>query len=50
MVKYVSNKIMKRVNPVALAILGWLCFICGAVLELPITLKLLLMSAARVLP
>jgi len=40
---------MRYVHPVALAILGWLTFVVGLIVE-PIGLKLMLLSAARVLP
>lgn len=46
--KYVFNKITK-VNPVALAILGWLAFGVGQIVH-SIGLRLVLLSAARVLP
>jgi len=36
-------------HPVALAILGWLAFVLGLIVN-PISLKLVLLSAARVLP
>jgi hypothetical protein len=48
MVKYVFNK-LKAFNPVALAFFGWLAFVMGLVVQ-PIGLKLVLLSAARVLP
>ena len=48
MAKHVFNKIT-RVHPVALAILGWLAFGAGQVVD-SIGLKLVLLSAARVLP
>lgn len=48
MAKHVLNK-MKLVRPVALAILGWLAFGFGQVVD-SIGLKLLLLSAASVLP
>ena len=48
MVKHVFNK-LKSFNPVALAIFGWLAFALGLVVQ-PIGLKLVLLSAARVLP
>jgi len=47
MVKNVFSK-MKSVRPVALAILGWLAFVSGLIVK-PIGLKLMLLSAARVL-
>lgn len=40
---------MHHVQPVVLAILGWLAFVLGLIVE-PIGLKLMLLSAARVLP
>jgi len=36
--------------PVALVLVGWLTFICGVYVIEPIWLKLVLLSAARVLP
>lgn len=48
MVKNVYNKIESD-HPVALAIVGWLAFVLGQIVN-PIGLKLILMSAARVLP
>jgi hypothetical protein len=48
MVKHVFNKI-ESIHPVALAIVGWLTFVFGQVVQ-PICLKLMLLSAARVLP
>jgi len=48
MVKNVFNKI-EATHPVALAIVGWLAFVVGQIVH-PIGLKLMLMSAARVLP
>ena len=48
MVKHVFFR-MTHVHPVALAILGWLAFVVGLIVE-PIGLKLMLLSAARVLP
>jgi hypothetical protein len=48
MVKHVLVK-MSAVRPDALAILGWLSFVGGAVVETT-WLKLILLSAARVLP
>jgi len=47
MAKYVFDKI--KVHPVALAIFGWLAFGVGQVVD-SIGLKLMLLSAARVLP
>jgi len=47
MAKHVFNK-MKPFRPVALAILGWLAFVLGLIAK-PIGLKLMLLSAARVL-
>lgn len=49
MVKNVFNK-TKLTCPVALAILGWLAFFSGLFVVKPIGLKLMLLSAARVLP
>lgn len=48
MVKHVFNKI-DTYHPVALAIVGWLAFIFAQFAN-PIGLKLMLLSAARVLP
>ena len=48
MVKHVFNKFESN-NPVALAMVGWLAFVVGQIVS-PIGLKLMLMSAARVLP
>ncbi len=48
MVKHVFVK-MNSVRPDALAILGWLAFVSGVLVE-QTWLKLILMSAARVLP
>jgi hypothetical protein len=49
MVKYVFDK-MNSLRPVALAILGWLAFVFGVSIVDPVWLKLILLSAARVLP
>ena len=40
---------MTQSHPVALAIIGWLAFVLGLIVN-PISLKLVLLSAARVLP
>jgi hypothetical protein len=48
MTKHVFNKV-NSVRPVALAIVGWLAFGLGQVVD-SIGLKLVLLSAARVLP
>jgi len=40
---------MKLIHPVALAMLGWLAFTLGQMVN-PIGLRLVLLSAARVLP
>ncbi|MGA2064392.1 MAG: hypothetical protein ABSG86_05465 [Thermoguttaceae bacterium] len=48
MVKHVFAKV-NPVRPGALAILGWLAFVVGVVVE-ETWLKLMLLSAARVLP
>ena len=48
MVKNVFNKIESN-HPVALAVVGWLAFVLGQIVN-PIGLKLMLVSAARVLP
>ncbi len=48
MVKDVFNKIESH-HPVALAFIGWLAFVLGQIVS-PIGLKLMLLSAARVLP
>jgi hypothetical protein len=47
MVKHVYFR-MNR-HPVALAIVGWLAFVVGHIVN-PIWIKLVLLSAARVLP
>jgi hypothetical protein len=49
MVKHVFFK-MKSIHPDALAILGWLAFIACVIVGPPTWLKLILLSAARVLP
>lgn len=49
MVKNVFVKV-KSNHPDALAILGWLAFVACVTVGLPIWLKLILLSAARVLP
>ena len=48
MVKDVFNK-LESFNSVALAIIGWAAFVLGLVVQ-PIGLKVMLLSAARVLP
>jgi len=48
MVKNVLNK-MESNHPVALAIVGWLAFVLGHIAN-PIGLRVMLLSAARVLP
>lgn len=40
---------MTQSHPVALAIFGWLAFVLGLIVN-PISLTLVLLSAARVLP
>ena len=47
----VKNVILKitHVHPVALALFGWLAFVLGLIAE-PIGLKLMFLSASRVLP
>ncbi len=40
---------MTQNHPVALAMFGWLAFVLGLIVD-PISLKLVLLSAARVLP
>lgn len=40
---------MSRIHPVALAICGWVAFVLGQLVQ-PISLKLVLLSAAKVLP
>jgi len=40
---------MTQSHPAALAIFGWLAFVLGLIVN-PISLKLVLLSAARVLP
>ena len=47
MAKNVFNK-MKVFRPVALAMFGWLAFVLGQIVQ-PISLRLMLLSAARVL-
>jgi hypothetical protein len=44
----VQNKI-KAIRPVSLAIIGWLTFVLSFMVD-PLILKLMLLSAARVLP
>ena len=44
----VQNK-MKSIRPVSLVIVGWLTFVLGLMVD-PLILKLMLLSAARVLP
>ena len=48
MVKNVFFRIT-YVHPVALPIIGWLAFIVGLIVE-PISLKIMCLSVARVLP
>jgi hypothetical protein len=48
MVKHVFFRVTRN-HPVALAICGWLAFVLGQIVH-PIGLKLVLLSAARVLP
>ena len=48
MVKNVFFRMTKS-HPVALVIFGWLAFVLGLIVN-PISLKLVLLSAARVLP
>lgn len=40
---------MTHAHPVALCILGWLAFVPGSIVK-PISLKVMLLSVARVLP
>jgi len=40
---------MTHAHPVALCILGWLAFVAGSIVK-PISLKVMLLSVARVLP
>jgi hypothetical protein len=49
MVKQVFSSLINN-HPAALAILGWLAFVCGVLFQIPISFRLLLLSAARVLP
>ncbi len=44
----VQNKV-KLIYPVSLVVLGWLAFVFGFIVH-PLILKLMLLSAARVLP
>jgi hypothetical protein len=48
MTKNVFNKIESN-HPVALAVISWLAFVLGQIAN-PISLKIMLLSAARVLP
>lgn len=48
MVRDVFNKVLFQ-YPVAL-VLGWCCFFGGIITDSPMSVKLLLLSAARVLP
>ena len=49
MAKYVFNE-AKHLHPVALVYAGWCFFIGGTITASPMSLKLLLLAAARVLP
>ena len=49
MVKNVFCSVIKN-HPAALAILGWLAFVFGVMVQKPTTLRLMLLLAARVLP
>jgi|GEM_PF-1488986 len=49
MIKNVYGSMFKK-HPAALAIVGWLAFVFGIVAQDSMTLRLLLLSAARVLP
>jgi|MudIll2142460700_1097286.scaffolds.fasta_scaffold681637_1 hypothetical protein len=49
MVKKVFNKV-KHICPVALDLAGWCCFAIGTIIADPISAKVILLSAARVLP
>jgi len=46
--KNVFNRLIK-LTPVALAMIGWVAFVLGLIVQ-PIVLKVMLLSAARVLP
>ncbi len=48
MEKYVFFR-MRNIHPVALAIFGWLMFVGGQIVN-PMWLKIVMLSAARVLP
>jgi len=49
MVKNVFSGVIRN-HPAALAILGWVAFVSGVVLPVPSVVKLMLLSAAGVLP
>lgn len=49
MAKNVFNEV-KHIYPVALECFGWCCFVVGTIMDNPISMKLILLSAARVLP
>jgi hypothetical protein len=49
MAKNVFNEV-KHIYPVALECFGWCCFVVGTIMDNPISTKLILLSAARVLP
>jgi len=49
MVKKVQTK-LKKLNSVSLVLVGWIAFAVGVYIEGPMALKLMLLSAARVLP
>lgn len=49
MAKYVFNKV-NSIYPVALVLVGWCFFIGGVITVSPMSLKLFLLSVARVLP
>ncbi|MGD0918365.1 MAG: hypothetical protein ABSB22_18090 [Thermodesulfobacteriota bacterium] len=49
MAKNVFNKV-KHICPVALEFAGWCCFVIGTIIADPVSAKVILLSAARVLP
>ena len=49
MVKYVFNRV-KCCMPAALVMIGWLSFLLGVCMDAPSSLKVMLLSVARVLP
>lgn len=44
------KEIVARVSSRVLIVVGWVCFVVGAVVPEPLSLKLVLLGAARVLP